>query len=32
MAEPKKGSPAWIAQRCRAVMQDNSGDREKFDD
>ena len=32
MAEPKKGSPAWMAQRCLDVMRDNSGDLEKFDD
>ena len=32
MAEPKKGSPEWMAQRCLDVMQDNSGDLEKFDD
>jgi len=32
MAEPKKGTPAWMAQRCLDVMQDNSADLEQFDD
>ena len=32
MAEPKKGSPAWMAQRCLDVMRDNAADLEKFDD
>ena len=31
MAEPKKGSAAWMAQRCIDVMRGNSSDLEKFD-